>query len=100
MVCFKCYFCERVQGVKGPSVLALHSPFDVVWGVVIDDLQGVFLGVTLTLLYLWLSKAYKRKLFFIYKEVHVYVNAFTAIRKWSSTCMLYLHWFSSVMSDS
>ena len=33
-----------------PTVLALHAAFDPVWGVVIDDLHGIFFGVTLTLL--------------------------------------------------
>lgn len=82
--------------MKGPTVLALHPSFDVVWGVVIDDLHGVFLGVTLTLLHLWFDKTKKRKPFSIFQKV--YVSAFNVL--WSSTCMLYLHSYSSVMSDS
>lgn len=41
-------------------MLALHPPFDIVWGIVIDDLHGVFLGVALTLL-LWLNKSHRGK---------------------------------------
>jgi hypothetical protein len=54
-----------VCGVKGPTVLTLHPSFDPVWGIVIDDLHGIFLGVTLKLLHLWLDKANKGKPFFI-----------------------------------
>ena len=43
-------------GVKGATVLALHPTFDVVHGIVVDDLHGLFLGVTLTLLNIWFDK--------------------------------------------
>ena len=55
--------------MKGPTVLALHPYFDVVWGVVIDDLHGIFLGATLTLLNLWFNKVHKGKAFFIGDKV-------------------------------
>lgn len=44
---------QQVCEVKGPSVLALHSYFNLVSGVVSDDLHGIYLGVTLRLLHLW-----------------------------------------------
>ena len=47
--------------MKGPTVLGLHPFLDLVKGVVVDDLHGVFLGVTLTLLRLWLDKANRSK---------------------------------------
>ena len=56
------FIFEQVNGVKGPTVLALLHTFNLVWGVVIDDLHGVFLGVTLALLNLWFDKANKTKL--------------------------------------
>jgi hypothetical protein len=62
-------FYEQVCGVKGPTVLTLHPSFDPVWGIVIDDLHGIFLGVTLKLLHLWLDKANKGKPFFIGNKV-------------------------------
>ena len=46
-------------GVKGPSVLAMHLCFDLVSGVVIDDLHGIFLGVTLSLLHHWFDSAHR-----------------------------------------
>ena len=55
--------------MKGPTVLALRPLFDVVKGVVIDDLHGIFLGVTLTLLHLWFDKANKGKAYYIGNKV-------------------------------
>lgn len=55
--------------MKGPTVLALLPSFDLVWAVVIDDLHGIFLGVTLTLLHLWFAKSNKTKPFFIGSKV-------------------------------
>ena len=52
----------QVCGVKGPTVLALHGCFDLVGGVAIDDLHGVYLGVTLLLLHLWLDRTNRGKL--------------------------------------
>lgn len=57
-------FSESIQvcGVKGPTVLGLHPCLDVVKGVVVDDLHGIYLGVTL---HLWFDKANKREPFFL-----------------------------------
>lgn len=43
---------------------------DLVKGVVVDDLHGVFLGVTLSLLHLWLDKGNRAKPFFIGNNVN------------------------------
>ena len=50
-------------------MLALHPCFDLVQGVVIDDLHGIFLGVTLTMLNLWFSKGSRGKAYFISDKV-------------------------------
>jgi hypothetical protein len=52
--------------------MALHQPFNILWGIVIDNLHGVFLGVTLTLLHLWLNKCHRGKPFSIGNKVLVY----------------------------
>ncbi len=59
----------QVCGVKGPTILGLHPFLDVVKGVVIDDLHGIYLGVTLSMLHLWFDKANKEKLFFLGNKV-------------------------------
>ena len=40
-------------GVKSPSTVALHKPFDICRGMVIDSLNSLYLGVTLKLMKLW-----------------------------------------------
>lgn len=55
--------------MKGPTVLALHHCFDLVGGVVIDDLHGIYLGVTLALLHLWFDKSNKKQPYFIGNKV-------------------------------
>ena len=57
--------------MKGPTVLALHPPFDLVWGVVIDDLHDLFLGVSLSLLRLWFDKSHGGKPHFIGSKVYI-----------------------------
>ena len=66
-----CIYVIHIQicGVKGPTVLALHRHFDLVGGVVIDDLHGVYLGVMLSLLHLWFDKTNRGKPFFIGDKV-------------------------------
>lgn len=46
-------------------MLFVHKPFDVVKGVVIDDLHGLFLGVSKTLTSLWFNEKYKTFDFYI-----------------------------------
>ena len=59
----------QICGVKGPTVLAFHHSFDLVGGVTIDDLRGVYLGVTLSLLHLWFDRTNRGKPFFIGDKV-------------------------------
>lgn len=80
----------QVLGVKGPTVLALLPSFDLVWGVVIDDLHGIFLGVTLTLLHLWFDKANKTKLFFIGNKVmYNYISVYILFNSHHSRSIFY-----------
>ena len=39
------------MGVKSPSILSIHPPFDAVKGYAIDSLHCLYLGVTLLLLH-------------------------------------------------
>ena len=55
--------------MTGPTLLALHPVFDLVQGVVIDDLHGLYLGMTLSLLRLWLDKSHRGKPHFIGNKV-------------------------------
>ena len=55
---------------KSPCVMALHPCFDLVQGVVIDDLHGLVLGVTLTMLNLWFCKGSRGRAYFIGNKVN------------------------------
>ena len=59
----------QVCGIKGPTVLALHPHFDIVSGVVIDDLHGIFLDITLTLLHRWFHRNHRGKPYYIGDKV-------------------------------
>ena len=61
--------CQQVKGVKGPSILAVHRPFNLVKGVVVDDLHGIYLGVTRLLLKLWFDKDHRGRDFYIGNKV-------------------------------
>ena len=63
------YSGVKVCGIKGPTILALHPCFDRVGGVVIDDLHGTYLGVTLTFLCLWFDKTIQGKPYVIENQV-------------------------------
>lgn len=58
------------KGLFGLSVLTLHKPFSLDVGVVVDDLHGLYLGVSETMLDLWFSKQYKGKAFYIGDKVY------------------------------
>ena len=73
--------------MKGLTVLALHPCFDLVGGIVIDDLHGVFLGVTSTLLNLWFHKSHRRQPYFIGDKVHTLHSTYMA----ESPCVYYSH---------
>ena len=50
-------------------ILALHKPFDLVHGMVIDDLHSVGVGVVKSLLHSWFSVAKRKEAFSIYNKV-------------------------------
>lgn len=62
-------FVMQVKGVKGPTVLLLHAPFDICQGFVIDVLHCIFLGITKNLLSFWFGKAHTKKPYSIRKKV-------------------------------
>jgi hypothetical protein len=45
------------MGIKGASVLFLHSPFNNVKGIAVDSLHTLFLGVVKDLLKHWFDKS-------------------------------------------
>ncbi len=55
----------QVQGVVGHSVLAMHKPFDLVKGYVIDMLHCVIKGVVPNLMSFWFGDSNKREDFSI-----------------------------------
>ena len=58
-----------VNRVKGPSWLSLLQHFDLVRGMGIDYMHGVFLGVQKLLLSLWFSLAFSKEHFSISSKV-------------------------------
>ena len=45
------------MGIKGASIMFLHSPFNIVKGIAIDSLHTLFLGVVKDLLKHWFDKS-------------------------------------------
>ena len=68
------YNIIQVRGIKGPSVLSLHSPFQLPWGVIVDDLHCLYLGVASRLIELWFDKKYKSKDHYIGQKVQCTVD--------------------------
>ena len=64
----KVYTNVQVQGIKGPNVLSLHPPFQLPWGVIVDDLHCLYLGVASHLIELWFDK-YRSKDHYIGQKV-------------------------------
>ena len=56
------------MGYKGSPVLALHPGFDIINGMVTDYLHCVLLGVSKTLLSIWLDPKNDNKEFYIGKK--------------------------------
>ena len=52
-----------MRGYKGFPILALHSPFHPVGGMVTDYMHNVLIGVTKALLGFWFDDANKRVVF-------------------------------------
>ena len=58
-----------MKGIKGPTVLAIHKPFNLSDGFVVDALHNVFQGITKQLLSFWFSKQHAKKDFSLRKMV-------------------------------
>ena len=56
--------------MKGHCVLAVHPPFDLGKGVVIDVLRDVYLGVVKRLMGYWFKADHKREDYSIHAQVH------------------------------
>ena len=57
------------MGIKGVSVLFLHSPFNIVKGIAIDSLHTLFLGVVKDLLKYWFDNSHRSTGTSIYSKV-------------------------------
>lgn len=73
-----------MNGLFGPTVLTLHEPFSLDTGVVIDDLHGLYLGVSDTFLDFWFSKKFKDHDFYIGGQVRT-----NTINKGKIICLLH-----------
>mgnify|MGYP000350328329 CR=1 FL=1 len=60
---------RQVNGIKGASVFLLFKPFNLVKGFVIDWMHSVCLGVTKSLINLWLNAENRGKEFFLGSKV-------------------------------
>ena len=57
------------EGTFGPCVLSLHKPFLLPTSIVVDDLHCIYLGVTKTILHLWMESKNRSAAFYIGKKV-------------------------------
>ena len=57
------------MGYRGFPILALHRPFHLVDGVVVDYLHCVLLGVVKMVMELWFNTTNRNKPYFISKKV-------------------------------
>lgn len=62
----------QVNGIKGASVFLLFKPFDLVKGFVVDWMHSVCLGVSKSLMNLWLNTENRESEFFLGSKVHMY----------------------------
>lgn len=69
------------MGYKGCPVLALHPGFDIVKGMVTDYLHCVLLGVSKTLLTMWLDSNNDQKEFYIGNKVSCGMVCYAWIRE-------------------
>ena len=65
--------CNHEHDACEDPVLVLHPFFDLSEGVVIDDLHGIYLGVTLSLLHNWFDKSNKGKPYNIGNKVNIII---------------------------
>ena len=61
----------QVNGIKGASVFLLFKPFDLVKGFVVDWMHSVCLGVSKSLMNLWLNTENRESEFFLGSKVPV-----------------------------
>lgn len=69
---FSCPFIlchNKVKGIKGVPILSLHPPFNLVKGMVVDDLHCVDLGVVKALCTHWFSADKRGQPYNIYEKV-------------------------------
>ena len=59
----------QVKGIKGASVVFMHSPFDIAKVIAVDSLHVIFLGITKDLLKYWFDKSNKGSSTSIYSKV-------------------------------
>lgn len=59
----------QVNGIKGASVFLLFKPFDLVKGFVVDWMHSVCLGVSKSLMNLWLNTENRESEFFLGSKV-------------------------------
>lgn len=69
-------YCRSNYGIKGASVFLLFKPFDLVKGFVIDWMHSLCLGVTKSLMNLWLNAENRGKEFFLGSKVQIYKYLF------------------------
>ena len=62
-------FCYQVNGRKGIPILALHLPFNLILGMVIDIMHYVILGVVKALLPFWFSSTQRSQECSVYSQV-------------------------------
>ena len=78
--------CFKVCGIKGIPILSLLPYFDLVYGIVLDDLHCIDLGVVKALLLLWFDKSHRnepyslysqvRKLCYTYFKINIYIPSY------------------------
>ena len=59
-----------MDGIKGVPVLALHPHFDLIYGMVIDSMHRVVIGVVKALLVHWFSASKKQQKYSAYEKVN------------------------------
>ena len=66
-----CYISFLFQGLwhQRHSILALLLYFDLVYGIVIDMLHCIFLGVVKALLHLWFDQSHRNEQYSLYSQV-------------------------------
>ena len=61
--------CFKVCGIKGIPILSLLPYCNLAYGIVIDMLHCIFLGVVKALRHLWFDKSHRNEHYSLYSEV-------------------------------